>query len=81
MNLPDKFKIGTVGPALPGHTVRIAEDGEIEVKGIDVFTEYWNNPDATKAVFTDDGFFRTGTSARSTATATSPSPGARRRSS
>lgn len=60
VNLPDKFKIGTVGPALPGHTVRIADDGEIEVKGIDVFKEYWNNPEATKSVFTDDGFFRTG---------------------
>ncbi|KAM9868168.1 AMP-dependent synthetase/ligase [Leucobacter aridicollis] len=60
VNLPDKFKIGTVGPALPGHTVRIAEDGEIEVKGIDVFKEYWNNPEATKAVFTEDGFFKTG---------------------
>ncbi|PRI11804.1 AMP-dependent synthetase/ligase [Leucobacter massiliensis] len=60
VNLPDKFKIGTVGPALPGHTVRIAEDGEIEVKGIDVFKEYWNNPEATQAVFTEDGFFRTG---------------------
>jgi len=60
VNLPDKFKIGTVGPALPGHTVRIAEDGEVEVKGIDVFKEYWNNPEATKAAFTDDGFFRTG---------------------
>ena len=60
VNLPDKYKIGTVGPALPGHTVRIADDGEIEVKGIDVFKEYWNNAEATKAVFTDDGFFRTG---------------------
>ena len=60
VNLPDKFKIGTVGPALPGHTVRVADDGEIEVKGIDVFKEYWNNPEATKSVFTDDGFFRTG---------------------
>nr|WP_233613647.1 AMP-dependent synthetase/ligase [Leucobacter edaphi] len=60
VNLPDKFKIGTVGPALPGHTIRIAEDGEIEVKGIDVFKEYWENPEATKAVFTEDGFFKTG---------------------
>ena len=60
VNLPDKFKIGTVGPALPGHTVRIAEDGEVEVKGIDVFKEYWRNPEATKAVFTADGFFKTG---------------------
>lgn len=60
VNLPGKFKIGTVGPALPGHTVRIAADGEIEVKGIDVFKEYWNNPEATAAVFTEDGFLKTG---------------------
>lgn len=60
VNLPHKFKIGTVGPALPGHTIRIAEDGEIEIKGIDVFKEYWNNPEATAAAFTADGFFRTG---------------------
>src|SRR5690606_26544846 len=36
------------------------EDGEIEVKGIDVFKEYWKNPEATAAVFTEDGFFKTG---------------------
>ena len=60
VNLPNHFKIGTVGPPLPGHTVRIAEDGEIEVKGIDVFKEYWNNPEATRDAFTSDGFFRTG---------------------
>ena len=60
VNLPDHFKIGTVGPPLPGHTVRLSADGEIEVKGIDVFKEYWNNPEATRAVFTEDGFFRTG---------------------
>ncbi|WP_416446495.1 AMP-dependent synthetase/ligase [Leucobacter sp. HNU] len=60
VNLPEKFKIGTVGPALPGHTIRIAEDGEIEIKGIDIFKEYWNNPTATAAAFTEDGFFKTG---------------------
>lgn len=60
VNLPDKFKIGTVGPALPGHRIRIADDGEIEVKGTAVFKEYWQNPAATKAAFTDDGFFMTG---------------------
>ena len=60
VNLPSKFKIGTVGPALPGHTVRIAADGEVQVKGIDVFKEYWKNPEATQESFTEDGFFRTG---------------------
>jgi len=57
--LADKSKIGTVGPALPGVGVRLAEDGEIEVKGINVFKEYWNNPEATEAAF-HDGWFRTG---------------------
>ena len=59
VNLPSKFKIGTVGPALPGVSVRLADDGEIEVRGIDVFKEYWKNPEATAAAF-DDGWFRTG---------------------
>ena len=59
VNLADKSKIGTVGPALPGVGVRLAEDGEIEVKGINVFKEYWNNPEATEAAF-HDGWFRTG---------------------
>jgi long-chain acyl-CoA synthetase len=59
VNVADKTKIGTVGPALPGVGVRLAEDGEIEVKGINVFKEYWNNPEATAEAF-DDGWFRTG---------------------
>jgi len=59
VNLADKSKIGTVGPALPGVGVRLAEDGEIEVKGINVFKEYWNNPEATAAAF-HDGWFKTG---------------------
>ncbi|MFD5225853.1 AMP-dependent synthetase/ligase [Microbacterium sp. NPDC058342] len=59
VNLADKSKIGTVGPALPGVGVRLADDGEIEVKGINVFKEYWNNPEATAAAF-EDGWFRTG---------------------
>jgi long-chain acyl-CoA synthetase len=60
VNLPGKFKIGTVGPAMPGSTVRIAEDGEVQVKGIEVFQEYWKNPEATAEAFTEDGFFKTG---------------------
>ena len=59
VNLAHKSKIGTVGPALPGVGVRLAEDGEIEVRGIDVFKEYWNNPEATAEAF-NDGWFRTG---------------------
>ncbi|UNK72101.1 AMP-dependent synthetase/ligase [Microbacterium sp. H1-D42] len=59
VNLADKSKIGTVGPALPGVGVRLAEDGEIEVKGVNVFKEYWNNPEATAAAF-DGEWFRTG---------------------
>jgi long-chain acyl-CoA synthetase len=59
VNLPDTTRIGTVGPALPGVSVRLAEDGEIQVKGINVFKEYWHNPEATAAAF-EDGWFRTG---------------------
>ncbi|WP_309066360.1 AMP-dependent synthetase/ligase [Microbacterium sp.] len=59
VNLADKSKIGTVGPALPGVGIRLAEDGEIEVRGINVFKEYWKNPEATAEAFRD-GWFRTG---------------------
>ncbi|HEU4465559.1 MAG TPA: AMP-dependent synthetase/ligase, partial [Agromyces sp.] len=59
VNLVTKSKIGTVGPALPGVSVRLAEDGEIEVKGINVFKEYWKNPEGTAAVF-DGDWFKTG---------------------
>lgn len=59
VNRPSKFKIGTVGPALPGVDIRIAGDGEIEIRGIDVFAGYHGNPEATAEVF-DDGWFRTG---------------------
>ncbi len=59
VNLATKSKIGTVGPALPGVGVRVADDGEIEVRGINVFKEYWRNPEATAAVF-DGDWFKTG---------------------
>ncbi len=60
INVPSNFKIGKVGPPLPGVAVRIADDGEIQAKGIDVFKGYWNNDAATKETFTDDGWFKTG---------------------
>ncbi|AUG30068.1 MULTISPECIES: long-chain fatty acid--CoA ligase [Microbacterium] len=59
VNLATKSKIGTVGPVLPGVGVRLADDGEIEVRGINVFKEYWRNDEATAAAF-DDGWFKTG---------------------
>ncbi|EIC08730.1 MAG: long-chain fatty acid--CoA ligase [Microbacterium sp. 69-7] len=59
VNLATKSKIGTVGPVLPGVGVRLADDGEIEVRGVNVFKEYWRNPEATAAAF-DDGWFKTG---------------------
>jgi long-chain acyl-CoA synthetase len=59
VNLPSNFKIGKVGPPLPGVSVRIADDGEIQAKGINIFDGYWKNADATDEVF-DDGWFKTG---------------------
>lgn len=60
VNLPRRSKIGTVGPALPGCSLKIAEDGEILTKGVNLFSEYWNNPEATREAFADDGWFHTG---------------------
>jgi long-chain acyl-CoA synthetase len=59
VNLTDKFKIGTTGPALPGVGIRIGDDGEISVKGVNVFGGYWNNPEATAEVM-DGEWFKTG---------------------
>ena len=52
-------RAGTVGFPLPGISVRI-EDGELFVRGPNVFAGYWRKPDATADAFTSDGFFRTG---------------------
>ena len=51
---------GTVGKAIPNVEIRIAEDGEIEVRGPNVMQGYYNKPEATQAVFTSDGWFKTG---------------------
>lgn len=59
-NTPSALKIGTVGRPMPGETVRIAEDGEILVKGPNLFRGYWHNEAATAEVMDGEGFFHTG---------------------
>ncbi|HSN56436.1 MAG TPA: long-chain fatty acid--CoA ligase [Candidatus Sulfomarinibacteraceae bacterium] len=57
---PGMTRIGTVGKAVREVEVRLAEDGELCVKGPNVMTGYWNLPDKTAEVFDADGFFLTG---------------------
>jgi len=60
VNRPDRQKIGTVGLPLPGVAVKIADDGEVLVRGKSVFPGYWDNETATKDAFTADGWYATG---------------------
>lgn len=59
VNLPGATKIGTVGPPLPGCSIRVDDDGEVLVRGPHVFARYHDNPAATSEAFVD-GWFRTG---------------------
>jgi long-chain acyl-CoA synthetase len=59
-NPPERIKIGTVGPAAPGIDIKLAEDGEVLVKGPVVMPGYRNNPEKTKQTFTDDGYLMSG---------------------
>jgi long-chain acyl-CoA synthetase len=60
VNPPDGLRIGTVGRPLGDLECRIDTDGEILIRGLPVMRGYHNMPDETAAVFTEDGFFRTG---------------------
>jgi len=60
VNLPDNFKFGTVGRPMGDLEVRIAEDGEVELRGVPVMRGYHNLPEESANSFTPDGFFKTG---------------------
>jgi long-chain acyl-CoA synthetase len=80
-NLPGKTKIGTVGASLPGLECKIAEDGEILVRGPNVFLGYYKEPEATAEALTKDGWLCSGDLGAFDRTASCRSPAARRRSS
>lgn len=56
---PNNVKIGKVGTMLPGNGVKIAEDGEILLRGVNILRGYWKNPEATAAAI-QDGWFKSG---------------------
>jgi long-subunit acyl-CoA synthetase (AMP-forming) len=59
-NPHEKRETGVVGKPIPGVSIRIASDGEIQVKGPNVMKGYYKNDEANNGAFTDDGWFRTG---------------------
>jgi long-chain acyl-CoA synthetase len=60
MNRPDKLKVGTVGPPLPGVELRLADDGELLLRGGNIATGYYKDPEKTAETFGPDGWLRTG---------------------
>jgi long-chain acyl-CoA synthetase len=60
VNRPSRNKIGTVGLPLPGVAIKIADDGEILLRGPNVFAGYWHNDAATAEVLDPEGWFRSG---------------------
>ncbi len=60
LNIPGATRIGSVGLPVPGNTVKIAEDGEILLKGPVVFAGYHNAEETTQEAFDEDGYFRSG---------------------
>ncbi|WP_405178065.1 long-chain fatty acid--CoA ligase [Nocardia sp. NBC_01377] len=59
VNTPENLRVGSVGKPIEGHSVKIAEDGELLLRGSVVFDGYWGNAEATEEAFAD-GWFKTG---------------------
>lgn len=60
VNHPDHYKMGTVGPAIPGSEIKIGENDEVMIKGPHVMAGYHNLPEETAETLTEDGWLRTG---------------------
>ena len=60
LNLSWAHKVGSVGKPIPGTTIKIADDGEVLIKGPIVMKGYWQNDAANAEVFTNDNYFRSG---------------------
>jgi long-chain acyl-CoA synthetase len=60
VNMLERFRFGTVGPAIPGIELQVADDGELLVRSSTVFAGYYKDPEGTRAVLDDDGWLHTG---------------------
>jgi long-chain acyl-CoA synthetase len=60
VNWPSRYRFGTVGPAMPGVELRIADDGEVLIKTSTIFAGYFKDPEATREVLPGDGWLRSG---------------------
>jgi long-chain acyl-CoA synthetase len=60
INTPEENLVGTIGKVVPGIEARIADDGEIQIRGLNNFQGYWRNTEKTAETFTADGWLRTG---------------------
>ena len=60
VNMPSFFRFGTVGPAIPGTELRIADDGEVLIRSATIFGGYFKDEEATREVLPGDGWLRSG---------------------